>query len=110
MHLATMRFAPLAHSGAVIDPSSGQIRRDEGDPEEAIRFVADLLGDQADTAADTLGHIGYVRLAERFVGAAERAGRQDLVAQSQRRVPELLASRSVPQDIVEDVQRKLRPA
>jgi hypothetical protein len=106
IHLATVRFSPMAHDGHVLDAASGVLRRVHADPERAMSLVHDLVGERASEAADTLGHIGYRRLVERYTGAAQQSGRSDLAKQAHQQLIDLLGGRGVPPSVLAELQSR----
>jgi len=107
IHIASTLFQGIVRPGRVFDIQSASERLIPHQPDRAVALVTDLLVDQAGAAADTMGHIHFRRLIDRYTTAALQAGKHQLAVTAQRRLLALFEQRSVLPRVVGEVKSRL---
>jgi hypothetical protein len=106
LYLATIRFRPLATLAKVVEPASSRISVLDGEPDRVVANLASVLVERPDTAADTLGHIGYRETVDMFTRSAVRAGARALAVQAQKQLLGMFRSRKVLPSVIASVEER----
>ena len=106
-HLVAVRYLPLERAWKVVE-SSNRLTVYAAEPDLAARQLSGVVLDRAEAAADTMGHIWFHDVVDRFTEAAVAAGDTQGAAKAQRRMLDLFRARQVKPAVVASVESRLR--
>ncbi|HWW75705.1 MAG TPA: hypothetical protein VNZ44_09930, partial [Pyrinomonadaceae bacterium] len=106
MHLATVRYLPLANAGKYVDPETGELRAAGEEPDRLVAELTPVVVEQAEAAADTMGHIWYRTVVDTYTRAAEEAGERGRARRAQGQLCDIFRGRGVVKSVLKEVEAR----
>jgi hypothetical protein len=107
MHLTTVRFKSLAKPAKVVSPTTSDLQVIEPEPDRVVHQLTDVVIEQPDVAADTMGHIYFRDVVDTFTKAAIHSGAAGLAKKAQEQMLNLFKSRNVLPSVITSVEERV---